>query len=166
MTDDWSEFKRSISIDKSVESCKKINRLIKPVKWQPNIKPYQEIFNEIPGLVRDIFIDDRRSVERGILDRLSRGSHQIDMSIDLHGYTIEDSYKVFYNAFICAIKNNLRLMLVITGKGDKNSHSIRSQLLRWVNIPEISSYIIYISEAHRKHGGDGAFYLVLRKKRL
>jgi DNA-nicking Smr family endonuclease len=55
-------------------------------------------------------------------------------------------------------------MLVITGKGDRNGYSIRSELMKWINIPEISSYIIYISEAHYKHGGDGAFYLILRRR--
>ena len=38
-------------------------------------------------------------------------------------------------------------MLVIIGKGDR---SIRSKLMNGINIPEISSYIIYISEAQSR----------------
>ena len=166
MTDDWHEFKKTISFDKSVERCKKINRIIQPFKSQPNIALSQDRITAIQPLIRDILINDKRSVERSILDRLRRGSHKIDMSVDLHGYKIEEAYKVFYNRVLYVIQNNLRLLLVITGKGDKNSYSIRSQLLKWVNIPEISSYIIYMSEAHKKHGGDGAFYLVFRRKDL
>jgi hypothetical protein len=41
-------------------------------------------------------------------------------------------------------------MLVITGKGDRNGYSIRSELMNGINIPEISSYIIYILEAQRR----------------
>ena len=166
MTDDWNEFKKLISQDKAVERCKKVKNISQPIKSLPNRQIIHERIIPIQSLIRDIFIDDRRSVERGILDRLSRGSHPIDIAIDLHGYKVEDAYKAFYNALLSGIKNNLRLMLVITGKGDRSGYSIRSQLMKWVNIPEISSYIIYMSEAHQKHGGDGAFYLVLRRKRF
>ncbi len=166
MTYDWDEFKRSILIDKSLEKSKRVRRFIKDRNFFPKKIQTQEKIIPIQQLVRDIFIDDSRSVNRGILDRLRRGSYPIDISVDLHGYTIEEAYKVFYQAFLCGIKNNLRLILVITGKGDSSGYSIRSQLLKWVNIPEVSSYIIYISEAHNKHGGDGAFYLFLRTRRF
>jgi DNA-nicking Smr family endonuclease len=164
MTDDWNEFRQLIKKDKSVEKCKQVKRVIKPIKSPIERPKIQDKIIPIHHLVRDIFIDDRRSVEGGILKRLSRGSHPIDISIDLHGYTVDKAYEVFYNTYLYATKSNLRLMLVITGKGDRNGYSIRSELMKWINIPEISSYIIYISEAHYKHGGDGAFYLILRRK--
>lgn len=164
MTDDWNEFIKSIARDKAVEKCKKVKRLNTILKSPIDRPRIQDSIIPIKELVRDIFIDDKRSVEGSILKKLSRGSYPIDISIDLHGYTVDNAYEVFYKTWIYAIKNNLKLMLVITGKGDRNRYSIRSELIKWINTPEISSYIIYISEAHNKHGGDGAFYLLLRRR--
>lgn len=164
MTDDWTQFKKLISQDKTVERCKRVKNLTKHNQYQRRIIPTTDKLIPIEPLVRDIFIDDRRSVERGILKRLGRASYAVDIAIDLHGYTIEEAYKIFYETFLKAINSGCKLLLVITGKGDISGNSIRSNLLKWVNIPEISSYIIYMSHAHKTHGGSGAFYIVLRKK--
>jgi DNA-nicking Smr family endonuclease len=166
MTDDWTQFKKLIARDKTVEKCKKVKSLL-----GENHKPHRKIIattdtiKPIEPLIRDIFIDDRRSVERVTLKKLGRGSHKIDIAVDLHGYTISDSYNIFYETFLTAINSGYKLLLVITGKGDMGGKSIRSSLLKWVNIPEISSYIIYMSHADKNHGGSGAFYIVLRKKK-
>lgn len=162
MTDDWNDFIKLILKDKVVEKCKKIKRFT-PLSKLPIEKSYiQE--GIIPIKPRDIFIDDRRTIEVSILKKLSRGSHPIDITIDLHGYKIDDAYEIFYRAIVYGIKNRLRLILVITGKGEKNGRSIRSELIKWINIPKISSYILYVAEADKKHGGDGAFYCLLRRR--
>jgi len=163
MRDDWDDFIKSITRDKVVEKCKKVKRFTKSLKSPISRPPTRDIIIPIKSLIRDIFIDDRRSIEHSILRVLRHGSHLIDIKIDLHGYTIDQAYEIFYKTIFHAIENRLRLILIITGKGNRYGRSIRADLMKWINIPEISSHILYISEAHNKHGGDGAFYCLLRR---
>ncbi|MDG2404584.1 MAG: Smr/MutS family protein, partial [Paracoccaceae bacterium] len=66
------------------------------------------------------------------------------------------------------------LVLVITGKGktsmDVNKVPRRTGVLKekvpkWLCLPPVSLVILEISVAHLKHGGGGAFYVYLRRKR-
>ncbi len=159
---DWLEFKSYVLKDKKVEKCKHEVKSF-PHERQPFRKP--EISLQIhpkQHLVREIILGDTACVERGIIKKLSTGMLPIEKSIDLHGYTIDQAYKVFYQSLYKALSQRIKLMLVITGKGDREKSSIRSELMHWVNLPEISSHIVYITHASQRHGGEGAFYIVLR----
>jgi DNA-nicking Smr family endonuclease len=66
-----------------------------------------------------------------------------------------------------------RVVLVITGKprpaeaadrGERRG-AIRAKVLDWLAAGQHASSIAAIRNAHRRHGGDGALYLVLRKGR-
>ena len=52
-------------------------------------------------------------------------------------------------------------MLVITGKGGV----LRPYLPLWLNAPELQDLVIGMREAHAKHGGGGAFYVALQKRK-
>ncbi len=160
---EWLEFKSFVLKDKKVEKCKH------EIKLFPNQKEIKRV-PELPlrvhqrtNLIREIILDDIACVERSIIKKLRTGKIPIDLSIDLHGYTIDQAYKVFYNSVRNAISQSFKLMLVITGKGSRDKSSIRSELMHWVNLPEISSHIIYITHSMQQQGGEGAFYIVLRK---
>ena len=67
-----------------------------------------------------------------------------------------------------------RLVLVITGKGrkphDDNPIPVRHGILKhqvphWLHSPPLSAVVLQISEAHLKHGGTGAYYVYLRRRR-
>ena len=68
---------------------------------------------------------------------------------------------------------NARLVLVITGKprpvdAADRAHkrgAIRAKLLDWLAAGSHASDIAAIRKAHRRHGGEGALYLVLRRRR-
>ena len=68
---------------------------------------------------------------------------------------------------------NARLVLVITGKSrpvdaaDRGHRrgAIRAKILDWLAAGSHASDIAAIRKAHRRHGGEGALYLVLRKRR-
>ena len=66
----------------------------------------------------------------------------------------------------------------MTGKGlfksknnEKTNHPklyhsvIRSAFIQWVKSKKFSKYILSFEQASIEHGGDGAFYVYLRKKR-
>lgn len=162
----WQEFKKLVLIDKTVQKCKgivntSVNKKVKSVLTTPQqlkLLPIERFSQN------KIALNDIKCVEKSTLKLLSIGKYKIDISVDLHGYSIENSYKLFYQTFYYAISNHLKLILVITGKGT-NENSIRNELMKWVNVPEISSYVLFITQASSQHGGDGAFYILLRKKR-
>jgi DNA-nicking Smr family endonuclease len=160
---DWLEFKSFVLKDKKVEKCKNEVQTLPHDRKHiiPREMPLQ--IHSRPNLVREIVLSDVACVERSIIKKLRTGAMPIDISIDLHGYTIDQAYRFFYKSLHDALSQGMKLMLIITGKGSKEGNSIRSQLMNWVNLPEISGHIIYITHAIQKHGGEGAFYVVLRK---
>ena len=108
---------------------------------------------------------DFNEIDYKVRKKISKGLYPIDASIDLHGLTLEQAYNqlnIFINrSFI----QQLRLTLVITGKGQNsnNNTTIKSSLLNWLNSDSIQPKIANISTAHQKHGGSGAFYVLLKK---
>ena len=69
-------------------------------------------------------------------------------------------------------------MLFVTGKGlfkSKNHEEsdkpklyhgiIRSSFIEWASSKKLSKYILSFEQASIEHGGDGAFYVYLRKNK-
>ena len=103
-----------------------------------------------------------------------RGRRAIDARIDLHGMT-GIAARVALAAFIeRAVANQLRLLLVITGKGARPGGDapfaeprgvIRRGFLDWVEEPPLRDKIARVSKAALHDGGDGAFYVFLKAPR-
>jgi DNA-nicking Smr family endonuclease len=59
-----------------------------------------------------------------------------------------------------------RCLLIITGKGSAETGGVlRAALPRWLDEPGIKSLILALDVARPKHGGSGAYYVLLRRKR-
>ena len=69
-----------------------------------------------------------------------------------------------------------RCVLVITGKGrryvppseagfsmDRPEGVLRRDVPRWLRQHPLSSAVIGVYQSHRRHGGEGAYYVYLRK---
>jgi DNA-nicking Smr family endonuclease len=118
---------------------------------------------EPPPLSADSFAGvDRRTVER-----MRRGKLPIDARLDLHGH-YQDAAHAELNAFIssCAA-SGCRLVLVITGKGavSEGGGILRRRLPDWLNQPACRPHVLAFAGARPEHGGAGAFYVLLRRKR-
>jgi DNA-nicking Smr family endonuclease len=115
-------------------------------------------------------------LDRKIHHNLKSGRINPSRSLDLHGLRYEDAKSkviIFINS---AFMSEHRLVLVITGKG-KNLNSTqsffdeeRSGILRkafpsWLENTKIKPLILNVTSAHSSHGGSGAFYVYLRKKK-
>lgn len=59
--------------------------------------------------------------------------------------------------------NGARCVLVITGKGKAGTGVLRRRFLDWINQAEIRPHVSGYSVANARHGGDGAFYLLLKR---
>lgn len=95
-----------------------------------------------------------------------KGRIDIDASIDLHGKTVHNAYIAFLAFIESSYLHGHRNLLVITGKG-KNSPDgvglIKKELKTWTKESKIADKIVRISPACKKNGGDGAYYIFLKK---
>ncbi len=107
--------------------------------------------------------DIAKPLERRREKNFLRGEILIESILDLHGMTQNEAFDALRNFLSGAIKNKKRNLLVITGKGKNNSGVLRKNFENWIrDIPE-SSAILALRPGAQKHGGAGAFYVVLRK---
>ena len=94
--------------------------------------------------------------------RLARERDQIEARIDLHGhgrFQAEDALVAF---LVGAQARGLRAVLVITGQGRRGGGVIRASIQEWLAGPRLRGVVSGFSNAHRRHGGDGAVYVALR----
>jgi len=99
-------------------------------------------------------------------------------SIDLHGYTLEEANRTVENFINRSFENNISKLIIVTGKG-LHSHNANDpyvskdlSILKY-SVPEfikknqeLMMKIYDIKEADIKDGGDGAFYIFLKKNNL
>lgn len=104
--------------------------------------------------------------------KLNKGSVEPERSIDLHGYTMSSAYRVLDAALFQAIRHGIRVLLIITGRPPRrNEHGIitrgliRGSIGDWLNFSPYSSHIAAVRNAHPRHGGAGALYVILRRRR-
>ncbi|MGB3377647.1 MAG: Smr/MutS family protein [Allopontixanthobacter sediminis] len=103
--------------------------------------------------------------------RLKSGSIDPDFTLDLHGHGLDAAHGRLENGIGQARAMGARLVLVVTGKprpvdaADRASMrgAIRSKILDWLAAGQHADAIAAIRKSHRRHGGDGAIYIVLRR---
>ncbi len=106
----------------------------------------------------------------GVWDRRMRGGRvRPDMVIDLHGHSVEAAHAIVEHRLRDAAAMGLRLILIVTGKGSRGPADrrgvIRESLADWLQLSRLRSLIAAMRPAHPRHGGGGAFYVVLRRAR-
>lgn len=117
-----------------------------------------------------------RPVGQGGLDshwdkRLKSGSIDPDFTLDLHGHGLDAAHDRLEWGIAQARAMGARLVLVVTGKprpvdaADRGSRrgAIRAKILDWLAAGPHADAIAAIRKSHRRHGGDGAIYIVLRR---
>ncbi len=117
---------------------------------------------------KDLSLGDLSSMDGRNAERLRKGKMNVDGRLDLHGFTSDMAWNALKNFVFFSYQNKRRCLLVITGKGWKSQNGIgvlRSQLPKWLNTPELQPFILGFSRAQDKDGGDGAFYIMLKRNR-
>lgn len=96
--------------------------------------------------------------------RLSRERDPIEATIDLHGFgrfEAEDQLRAFLSG---AQARGLRAVLVITGQGRRGGGVIRASVHDWLHAQALRGIVSGFASAHRRHGGDGAIYVTLKRR--
>lgn len=100
--------------------------------------------------------------------RLKSGSVEPDRILDLHGHNLDQAWEAIDRALENAIARGERVLLLITGHERKGEPPvargrIRAAVNDWLTISRHSSRIAAVRQAHRRHGGGGSLYLILRR---
>ena len=169
-----------------VEPINRKNRIKKGIKKIP-----KNIIKQIVKTKQIETIKDKKTenikksqflIETGRTNKmLKKGQISIDKKIDFHGKILSQAEDEFQKTVIESYKQKKRCLLFVTGKGlhkQKNIFDdslnkspklyygkIREAFLSWVIKPELAKYILSIEKADLEHGGDGAFFVYLRKNK-
>lgn len=106
-------------------------------------------------------------VDKRTVDRLRRGQIAIEAEIDLHGHTQEEAHRAL-QAFITGQANaGRRCVRVVTGKGAfrEGGGVLKTAVPRWLNEAPLREKVLAFSHARPADGGEGALYVLLRRKR-
>ena len=98
-------------------------------------------------------------------------------SIDLHGYTLDEANKIIEKFIISSFLDNVSKIIVVTGKGlhsqnEKDPYVSKDLSILKYSVPqfinrniELKKIINEIKEAKIEDGGEGAFYIFLKKNK-
>lgn len=119
-------------------------------------------------------------IEPKLRRRLSRGS-QVDARLDLHGLTQAVAHHRLRAFLLDAQGAGHALVLVITGKGAAGAGAaseaafllsgeggrgvLRRLVPQWLSAPEMRALVVGFETAARGHGGEGALYVRVRRRR-
>lgn len=112
-------------------------------------------------------LDPQRPVDldRRTWLRLKHGHVELDQTLDLHGQTQEHAYQRL-RAFVAdAQTRGSRCVLVVTGKGLESGGILRHMVPRWLNEEPNRARVVAYCPAQPRHGGSGALYVLLRRRR-
>jgi DNA-nicking Smr family endonuclease len=97
--------------------------------------------------------------------RLKRGQIEVEQTLDLHGRTQDEAHRALGGFLAAAQAAGRRCVLVVTGKGLESGGTLRHMVPRWLNEDASREYIVAFSPAQARHGGTGALYVLLRRRR-
>ncbi len=115
---------------------------------------------------------ERRTLDASWDRRLSRGLVAPESSIDLHGHNLHAAYDRLDAGLGQAVARGDRVLLLITGKPPRPESerphargAIRAAVGDWLAASRHADRIAAVRQAHPRHGGAGALYIVLRRPR-
>ena len=106
-------------------------------------------------------------VDKSSVERMKRGQMRIEARLDLHGHTQAEARGELAAFLAGAQARGKRCVLVITGKGvtQESGGVLRASVPRWLNEPGNRGKVLAFDYAQSKHGGMGALYVLLRRKK-
>lgn len=104
--------------------------------------------------------------------RIGRGAVAPDDVVDLHGHTLASAHAMLDARLGDAVARGDRVILLVTGKPPRPESerphargAIRAAVADWLAASRHASCIAAVRNAHPRHGGAGALYVILRRGR-
>ncbi|MDQ1154674.1 Smr/MutS family protein [Brevundimonas sp. SORGH_AS_0993] len=152
----------ALDLDPSAPPAAVAKPTARPTTKRAPPTPSAPIKTVLPGLPRARNAPEDLEPRRK--QRIARERDPIEARIDLHGFgrfEAEDQLRGFLTA--CQARG-LRAVLVITGQGRRGGGVIRASFAEWMQAPALRAVVSGYTVAHQRHGGDGAFYVTLRRR--
>lgn len=110
-------------------------------------------------------------IDRRTWQRLHRGELIVEARLDLHGMTQIAAYDRLAAFIDHAWRVGVRCVLVITGRGSASRGSgdvgiLRTMTPRWLDEIPMRDKVLAYTQAKTHHGGAGALYVLIRRRRL
>ena len=101
--------------------------------------------------------------------KLRSGAVTPDRVVDLHGLNLDHAWTTIDRSLERAIDAGDRLILLITGHRREGEPPlargrIRAAVGDWLAVSRHAPRIAAVRGAHRRHGGGGSLYIVLRRR--
>jgi DNA-nicking Smr family endonuclease len=166
MTDDddkvWALYAKGVKKLHPKETEEPIKPPAPPVlkKGAHEAKSVEPIF-EAPV---DFAPPEEATLDKRVEKNLRQGDVIIEARLDLHGMTEQDAYAALGAFLEQQSRRGKRLLLVITGKGRNGESVLRKNLPRWCAEPVFARFVLAVRPAALCHGGDGAWYVLLRRR--
>ena len=119
-------------------------------------------------------IGQTAGLDKRTAERLDKGRLPIEGRLDLHGMVQSAAHSALTFFIQQAWASDKRCVLVITGKGGRSSRAafsdtetgvLRRSVPRWLNEAALRDKVLKFSYAQPKDGGEGALYVLLRRRR-
>lgn len=130
--------------------------------------------HDLAPTVGQYLADAPLRMDRKAFTRMNRGKLAPEARLDLHGLTLAAAHPELIRFILRAQAQGLRLVLVITGKGRPGADDgpiprrpgvLKHQVPQWLAAAPLAGAVLQVTEAHRRHGGSGAYYVYLRRAR-
>jgi DNA-nicking Smr family endonuclease len=114
--------------------------------------------------------ESRERLHRTAERNMRRGSVEVAGRLDLHGLNRDEAHRAVTRFLSGLAADGGRLALVITGKGTTKGGAtreqgvLRSELPRWLAEGALARSVLAWRPAAPRHGGEGAFYVLLRRR--
>lgn len=139
-----------------------------PTERRPSRRPLGS-----PSPPQPTLTDPARGLDSHWERRIKGGRLEPDLTLDLHGHTLESAYGRINAGLDQARLMGARVVLIIAGRerpldpADRQNRrgAIRAKLLDWLAASPHADAVAAVRRAHRSHGGEGALYVVLRRER-
>ena len=175
----WTEVTRSVSPlprRRVLEAVAADGEAAPPSPPLPRAKP--RIFPSFPNYqapAQKPERDERPRIEPKMRRKLMRGRIEIDGTLDLHGMRQNEARSALNRYLVSRWSRGDRTILVITGKGLKKLDAegtqiiergvLRSMLPLWLSEPGLAEIVAGWDYSAQMHGGEGAFYVRLKRGR-
>ncbi|SRR5260370_33032 len=111
-----------------------------------------------------------KTFDRDVDRALSRGKRSPEATLDLHGMTLAAAERAVARFLLESSEQGRRVVLIVTGKGLRLESGrvfggrIRAEFLGWLDRFDNRARVAGVRAAHPRHGGSGAYYVLLRRR--
>ena len=111
---------------------------------------------------------DFSKIDGSYAKAFKKGNVKIEAVLDLHGMRSNEAEEEFFSFVVESFSLGFRVLLLISGKGLRsqgNTPILKEKIPNWINSFSILDKILFYNFASKKHGGNGAYYILLKKNK-